>query len=124
MLVFMISDKTVLKIAVVVFAVGFFALFLISQQEPKLFSVSEITENMIGEKASVRGIAERPRVRDSLTMQLADENSTAKINVVMFNPTEVMLNSFKAGDAVIVNGEISIYKGELEIIANKISKIE
>ena len=122
----MISDKTLPKIAVVVFGVGFFALFLLSQMQPeKMLSVSDIKETMIGEKVSVHGIAERPLVRDSLTMQLTDENNTnIKIHVVMFNPTEETLNSFRAGDAVIVSGEISIYKGELEIIANKISKTE
>ncbi len=122
----MISDRTLLKTSVAVFIIGFFALFLLSQVQPeRMLSVSEIKESMIGEKVSVHGIAERPLVRDSLTMRLVDENNTnIKINVVMFNPTPKVLNSFRAGDAVIVSGEISIYKGELEIIANKISKTE
>jgi DNA/RNA endonuclease YhcR with UshA esterase domain len=122
----MISDKTLLKISIVVFAAGFTMLFLLAQQVPeKILSVGEITEGMIGEKVSVRGIAERPQVRTSLTMLLSDENSTStKIMVVMFNPTQEMLNGFRAGDIVAVSGEINIYRGELEIVANKISKIE
>ncbi len=121
----MISDRNLLKIAAVVFGVGFFALFVLSQQQPaKLLSVSEITEDMIGEKVSVHGIVERPLVRDALNMYLIDENSTSKIRVTMFDPPQEVLASFKAGDTVAVNGEINIYRGELGIIVNKISVIK
>ena len=122
----MISDKTLLRVAVIVFTIGLFSLFILSQQIPeKMLSVSDIKEDMIGEKVVVRGIAESLQVKSSLTMMLVDENNIdEKIRVVMFEPSQDTLNSFRAGDVVVVYGQINLYKGALEITANKISKIE
>ena len=121
----MISDKTLLRVAVIVFTIGLFSLFILSQQMPeKVLAVSDIKEDMIGEKISVRGVVENPQVRSSLTMRFIDENNTnIKLWVVMFDPSQEIVNSFKSGDVVVVYGEVNIYRGELEITANKITKI-
>ena len=114
----MISDKTLLRIAVVVFAVGFAALFVLTQFAFTTISVRDINENMIGEKVSVTGIVKDLQIGNILSMQLRDSGS--QIRVVMFNPEA----SFESDDLVAVNGEVALYKGDLEIIANRISKIE
>ena len=116
----MISDEKLLKIAVVVFLVGFSALFFLSQPESgTVLSVSQISENMIGEKVSVYGVAENLQLRNNLMMDLIGNGT--KIKVVMFDMQTI---NFKHGDTVVVRGEVSIYKGELEIIATKISRIK
>ena len=119
----MISDKDLLKISIIAFVIGLALLFVIGQQSlTKRLSVSEIKENMIGEKVSVRGFVESPQIKESLFMSIIDENnSNTKINVVMFNPPKDL--TLKAKDLVLVNGEINIYRGELEITATKISKV-
>jgi DNA/RNA endonuclease YhcR with UshA esterase domain len=117
----MISDEVLLKIAVVVFLVGFSMLFFLTQQESgNVLSINQINENMIGEKVAVYGIAEDLQLGDNLMMVLIGENNT-KTKVVMFDTQGI---NFKEGDTVVVRGEVSIYKGELEIVATKISRIE
>ncbi len=118
----MISDRTLLRVSAAVFITGLLALFILSQEPKRIVFIKEINEKMIGEKVSVTGIIENLLVENSLMMQLADENTNEKIKIVMFDPQQGVLDGFHDGDKVAVSGEISIYKGELEIIANKISK--
>lgn len=118
----MISDRTMLRVASAVFIVGFVALFFISQQNVgKTVQIAEISETMLGERVSVQGVITNIRQGNNLIMILVDENDNSKmIKVVLFDNNVELEN----GDFVVVRGEISIFRGDLEITATKISKIE
>ena len=114
----MISDRSLLKICAIVFVVGMLLLIYASQQQTAVLKVSDIRASMLGNRISVRGIAKDVTSSSSLRMTLIDEaDSSAALNVIMFKPME----NISEGERLIIYGEIDVYRGELEIVASKIT---
>lgn len=94
-------------------------LFLSNSLEPKLIKISEINDNMLEQYVKVQGnIISLKSYGDMAILSLEDE--TGKISVVVYNLKENLSLSGK----IEIIGKIKEYKGELEIEASKINKIE
>ena len=97
--------------------IGIFILLLVSEfYEPNLISVVGVAENS-GKIVKVRGILEKANYYDTVNIFRLVDN-TGSIKVVTFEKPDRIL---KQGDFVEIKGKVTVYKGELEIIADVIS---
>lgn len=112
----------ILKISIIVAIVGLVSLFFIS----KVFTeeVTEISELKIGQMERISGMVTSVYVsRDShVFLKVADK--TGEITVVAFKNSNIdEAYDLETGEEVSVVGRVEEYKGDLEIIAQEISKI-
>lgn len=119
----MIPDKLLVKLSLVVIILGLVGLYFISVfVTPKFVELSEIGMENVGEIVKTTGLISKSFLSEkSNTLFLDLEENGVGLKVVMFN---IDKNLFEKGDEVSVEGEVSIYEGELEIIAKDIYKIE
>lgn len=108
------------KICVMLGALGLVLMYAsslyIDVQEAEL---GEIDETWTGRNVEVTGnVSSFNTYEDILFIDLKD--ATGNITVVEFNSR----SSVDEGDAVIVEGHVDMYKGELEIIARNIQDLD
>ena len=108
-------DESLLKLSIITSLIGIIMLFFAIQLiEVKTVKISDITENMSGEKVTVYGyVISVYEKNGNMFLKIRDEK---EINVVVFN------NHFdiEKDDYVKVEGKIDVYKNKLEIIAESI----
>lgn len=96
--------------------------FLVVTIEPKNIKISDIDESMIGYYVTVYGVVSSKPIwsEENLFFDLSDGEKSIK--VVMFSRDTRKYNELKIrkGNEVVVIGRVSEYKGELEIVAEKI----
>jgi RecJ-like exonuclease len=107
------QDSTLLRIALVCGLVGVLVLFIITRgMEVEVQPIEQLGLTQDKEVA-IRGTVADVTQRKSLTiLEVGYETS---IEVVLFDQPEV-----EVGDMVIVTGELREYKGEPEIVGNKL----
>lgn len=110
------KDKGLLKIALLWSVIGIFILIaIVVLTAPSELKISEL-ENHVDETVTVSGSAKLASYKENVAfVDIADE--TGKITVVIFDKVE---DYFHKDDYITVKGKVSIYKGELEIIADEI----
>lgn len=119
----MISDYQLMKISLVIVVIGIIcllALYLIL--EPEELSIKDITTAKVGHEVIVSGFVESLSVKDDhVFITLKDNNSSIK--VVMFaNIAKTYPEIYNLTNEIItIRGTVDNYKGELEIVANKLS---
>lgn len=98
-------------------ATGLFLLALGSQMPPEQKSIDDISSTDIGERIQVTGdISGFQRVSQNIFFNLSD--STGELPVAMFSTSK----AFSEGEEVRVTGEVTLYHGKLEIIADSVSR--
>ena len=122
----MINDEKFVKISLSVALIGvimiyFSAAFAGSQ----VSSIKDIRESDAGKQVRINGtIFSISENKGNLFIGLQD--GTGNMTVVMFERTardQKSVYALKEGDKIIVNGQVNVYKNELEIISNSISKV-
>ena len=107
----MIEDESISKVSIFFAILGILALgFIVVISSP--IEVTEIGENDIGKVVIVKGEAEGVRVSGNTVFLSIND-----IKIVKFSRDNI-----QEGDPITVTGRVSLYKGELEIIADKLEK--
>jgi len=94
-----------------------FLLFLSQNLEPKKIKINDITKKNLEEKVSVDVSVQKIKYLPN-SIIITPQNSN--ITIIIF--TKKILN-LKENQTIKVNGKIEIYKGNLQIIADKIELI-
>lgn len=120
----MISDSHLMKLSFAVAVLGVVVLFFIVQlTEPLAVRIVEINEAMSGQSVITNGTISSFSTKDgNVFLTLSDEK---EIKVVMFKKDAERNNIYqlKDGDQIRVNGKVSVYRDELEIVAEQIENI-
>ena len=116
----MITDKQLMKVCIVIAILGFAFLFVVSQFiTPEGIKIKDIDDKMIGRIATINGTVNSFSEKDgNIFINLGDD--TGNITVVMFqsDAKRFDLSMLKKSSNILVIGKISLYKSELEIIAD------
>lgn len=95
----------------------------------RLYRVDEITDGMQGKTVTVEAkISDVKENKDNVFFVIRDVKSGKSIKGVMFKKTntdnagrlEVLKNAASGSSAIFINGEVDVYKGNLEIKAWKV----
>lgn len=109
------NDTQLLRLCFALAFLGLGALFILSKTVAgESIGISEITEEKIGQKVVVQGIVHDLRQLETMTLFTLEEES-GSILVVSFSPLDL-----KENNKITVTGTIKEYKGQLEIVADKI----
>ncbi len=120
----MISDSQLMKLSFAIAVIGVLSLFVIVQLiEPLSVRIGEINEGMSGQLIMTEGtVSSLSTVNGNVFLTLSDNG---EIKVVIFSKDAGKNNAYelKNNDKIRIEGRVSIYENELEIIAEKIEKI-
>lgn len=122
----MINDKTLAKLAAVVFAVGIVALFVVVQMaEPLVVEAKDVDEELIGKAVVLDVSVEKIIIKDGHIF-IDGSDGTGEVRIVMFvsdaKKQEDVYNVTE-NDTISVTGKVSLYKGSLEVIASSIERV-
>jgi len=106
------KDSTLLRIALATAAIGMIALYFLSLSE-ELSGLHELPARDAGDTVTVKGTV--TGVRDMGTATLVEVSAYEKVPVVVFDTYKAVI-----GSEVTVRGELELYKGRYEIIADSI----
>jgi exonuclease VII large subunit len=117
------KEKALLYISIVCSVVGLVVLYYISQviELPKT-DIVEITPDDIGKNVKVCGEIVSKSVSRNKHVFLQLQDTTDKIDVVIFNNSVEKLNAtgLKKGENVCIIGTIDEYQGKLEVLPKQI----
>ncbi len=125
------NEKTLRNFSIAASILGLIMLFIVSQNlQIRNREISSITPSDVGTTVRVCGdITEKTSSKGGhIFITLRDD--TAEIKTVIFNNTAQIIAktidvySLKKHDAICMSGEVNLYKGELEIIGEKIAFAE
>ncbi|MFB6199626.1 MAG: exodeoxyribonuclease VII large subunit [Candidatus Nanohaloarchaea archaeon] len=113
-----LDEKTEIKLAAALAAVGI-ALMLASSKymEPEKTRIGEIDRTMTGQKVQLQGTVKKSTYTDKHTF-LTLKDGKNSITVAAFNTQK----QFPENVSVTVEGEVKLYKGRLEVIADEIKR--
>ncbi len=121
----MISDKNLKILSLCISLIGIAVIYLVSVLTGNtVIKISEITDSDTGRHVVINGtVTSFTTSNGNIFMEIND--NTGNIMVVMFERTArgQDIYKFKENDAVLVNGQVNIYKDELEIIANSVKPV-
>lgn len=96
---------------------GLLIISLLSQGRPPREDIGEISGTDIGEKIQLNGeIEDFSSYNSSNFINISDE--TGSITAVSFNSPK----RFSEGEKVLVEGEVTMYHGKLELVADRVSR--
>ena len=109
------KDSTLLKISLIWSTIGIFLLLFISEYtEPPKVKINNLEENL-GKKVTIEGKVLSFNSKQKVTF-IEVEDNTGKINVITFDK----INTIRKNTKVKITGKVELYKGNLELVANKI----
>ena len=112
------NEKSLLKLALLISVIGLILLFIISKNiEINDTTIEKITNEEIEGDVVIKGTIKEINSRGSATFLVISQES--EIEVIVFS-NNVNLSK---GDNVKITGQVSEYKNQKEIIADKIEKI-
>lgn len=98
-------------------AAGLLILSSTGQKTPEHEKIEDLGPGKTGEKVLVSGkVKDFRSFNESYFMNISDE--TGEVRVIDFNSGKI----FSEGEKVSVNGRITVYHGELEVIARQASR--
>ncbi len=113
--------ESITKYSLVCIFIGLLGLYFISDfVEPKFISLEKIDESHLNEVVKTSGTIESIYLSDSSTLFINMEDKDKILSIVKFN---VGHTNLKKGDYIEVEGEIKLYKNDLEIVAREIKKV-
>jgi len=119
------NDRTLAKISLVMAIFGLFGLLVINLFiVPTAVLIGEINDGRLGEIISVDAdVKSMSTSNGHIFFTLAD--GSGEIRAVMWQSvvkTNTDAHNIGAGDAVLVTGQITSYRGDLEIIISKLER--
>lgn len=112
------KEKTLLKIALIVSFIGVTILFFISDNiEIKEKSIDKINKAEIGEKVKIKGIVNN--IIDTDKVMIIEITQPSKINIIIFKEENEVIK-INNSDFVEVIGSVEEYKGEKEVIVDRL----
>ncbi|MBS3062518.1 MAG: OB-fold nucleic acid binding domain-containing protein [Candidatus Diapherotrites archaeon] len=90
--------------------------------EPLPLRIAEIDETLAGKKVALQGTVEW--TRQAKTALLAGLKDGEEITVVAFKPGEGELRLLRKGGTVKVIGRIQEYRGELEVVIERVEALD
>ncbi len=123
----MISDEKLKRISLVLALVGLVLIYVVVLLiEPQIVAVKDLDEKDVGKQVLLNGTILSYRTSDGhVFIEVTD--GTGNITTVMFERAarnQKRVYDLKKGDKITVNGQVSVYKSEIEIIANSITFIK
>ena len=114
------EEKNLLKVALICSIIGIFIIFIFANRlEPSLISISDVSESLIDQSVKIQGAIDSIRVTPSIII-LNVKDDSGSIKVVAFSQD----NSELVKDQLVeILGDVTEYKGILEIEAKKISSV-
>lgn len=105
-------------------AVGIVGLIALAFLLPEIKStqIEKIGEENIGEKVKLVGIIKNLNINSGNAFFRLENNS--KINSVYFKPGIEQLSILRENQLIEVIGKVSFYKGKLQIIIEKVKRID
>ena len=105
--------------------VGLVCLFVFSLLlEPLEVSFYELDESFLGERVRLKGrLLWFKTVKGTAIFELGDELGLKRFKGVLFSPSEEQWRVLKQKGLIEVEGRIERYKGELELVAEKLSPV-
>lgn len=85
--------------------------------EPQEVEIEELSSSDTGKIVTVEGEVVSSSFRKN-NLFLTVEDGTGRIKIVMFDATK----NIREGERAVIEGEVTLYRGELEIIADSISR--
>lgn len=114
------KDSALLKIALIWSLIGIFILLLVAvYTEPREIAISELDKH-IDEVVVVSGFIDYVNYKEKISF-IDLRGYSGDIQIVVFDD---MNKSISIGDQIAVKGKVSLYKGDLEIIADEIACLE
>jgi len=115
------SEAKIIKYSLLAIIAGLVGLYLASIYiEPEKIPLSEIDEKFLGKFISTEGFVREVKFSNSSTLFVTIENNQSRIIAIQFGASDTHL---AIGDFILVKGEVSRYKGELELVAKEIRMI-
>jgi len=118
----MFSERKLIILSLFIIIFGLIGLYSIGLlMDPEFIELNSIDRNMVGKIISTEGIISKIAfIEESKTLFLDISENEKTLAVVIFNSEG---DIFKKGDKIIINGELTTYKGSLELIAREVEKI-
>lgn len=111
------KDSSLLKLSLVCSLIGLMLLLVLSEFiEPGAVSISE-AKSAIGAHVYIEGSVVEATYKDEVTFFTVSDGLD-EIDIVIFEKMDEVLSE---GDLIGVTGEISLYKGEEEVIVDEIT---
>jgi len=117
----MLSRELVARIALAAAVAGIALLFLASSIDtPLQIRTGEINKELIGKSIEVMGVVLwSAKKNNTMLFELYDGN---KIKAVLFNPSLSQSALVKKGVFLRITGKAKSYKGEMEIVAERVER--
>lgn len=114
------KDSTLVKISLAWALIGIFILLVLANfAKPQEIKVSDLGNNL-GKSVVLHGKVSHATYKEAVSfIDLADD--TGKTTVVFFGASK---NNLSFGDLIAVKGKVSVYKNEIELIADEIVCLE
>lgn len=119
------KEKSLLYVSIICSLVGLALLYFLSQTiELKATDIKQITADDVGKNVKVCGNITSKFVSNNKHVFLKIEDTTGRIDAVVFNSTAESFGAYDVGkgDEVCIIGQVSEYQNGLEIIVKE--KIE
>jgi len=97
--------------------IGILLLIIVTELPAKPIQISEITKKDIGKKVKVQGKIKEIREQNQI-IKIKLENSN--IEIIIFTKNFL---SLKQDHEIVIEGKVDIYKNNIQIIADKISRV-
>jgi len=113
-----VTHRELYLISTVLAVIGLGIMFVTAESiEPETAQIGSLSSSQTGEIITVEGEIISSQFTDG-NLFLTVEDETGSMSVADFNSNK----NFQEGDKVSVEGEITLYEGELELIAQAIER--
>lgn len=109
----------IIKICLIGFLITFTLIYLIElNNKQEIISISKIDSSYIEKNIKIEGIITKETLINN-TLFLTIKDNSSHINIIVFKTNQTLNKNYKYQ----IEGKITTYNNELEIIANRINKI-
>lgn len=117
-----LKNKHLIKISLIVFLVSFSLVYFIEMNHSKnSISLDEISIKDVSKVAKIDAFVNNQRLYNStLFLNVTEIISNKTVKVVAFKSSNLLNESFNYS----IIGKITLYQGEIELIAQRIEKLE
>ena len=110
------QEKTLVRLALIITLLGLSFLFVYTQNLD-LESTTDLENRIDSEKVAMRGTVKNLKVTDKAVFFELEGEKIVYTDVILFPDSSIYL---REGDHVELTGQVEEYKGEKEVIAEKI----
>jgi len=117
------NDIKIAKISLIMTAVGICGLLaLVYFSQPARMAIENIDQSISGQQVQITGKLTSVSTSKDGTTFITIEDRTGSLKGVLFKSSDINFSQFNRTDNVIVEGKIAVYRGDVEIIVDKMEK--